>query len=156
MKHVNTDPGKPQKPTVIDQRGDTDDAEMITNDAYQQTMHETFDLEEGDDKPYPEIPAATYADPEKGEPNTQKRLCHNDVQDVPNMWTSMNVPDVKIVQDAIVQDAIMPNVPDMPRTTAHSISNTKSHQTNSWQTNPRQKIALSATTSERGSPRGHN
>jgi hypothetical protein len=37
MKHVYTDPGKPHKPTVIDRRGDTDDAEMIANDAYQQT-----------------------------------------------------------------------------------------------------------------------
>ena len=66
-------------------------------------MYETPDQEEGDDKPYPELP---YAAPEKGEPNTQKRLCHKDmqevpnvpdVQDVPNVRTSINVPDVKVV-----------------------------------------------------------
>jgi hypothetical protein len=81
MKYVDTDPGKPQRPRVIDRRGDTDDAEMIANDAHQQTMYETSDQEEGDNKPYPEITAAQ----EKGEPDTQKRLCHNDVQVVSNV-----------------------------------------------------------------------
>ena len=37
MKYVNTDPGKPQKPQVIDRREATDDAEMLTNDTHQQT-----------------------------------------------------------------------------------------------------------------------
>ena len=31
---------------------------MLADDAYQQTMYETSDQEEDDDKPYPEIPAA--------------------------------------------------------------------------------------------------
>jgi hypothetical protein len=66
MKYADTDTGKPQKPRVIDRRGDTDDAEMIAHDAHQQTMYETSDQEEGNNKPYPEITAA----PEKGEPNT--------------------------------------------------------------------------------------
>ena len=39
-------------PQVIDRRGDTDDAEMLANDAYQQTMYETSDQEESDNKPY--------------------------------------------------------------------------------------------------------
>ena len=34
MKHVDTDPGKPQKPQVIDRRGDTNGAKMPANDAY--------------------------------------------------------------------------------------------------------------------------
>jgi hypothetical protein len=140
MKYVDTDPGKPQKPQVIDRKEDTDDAEMLANDAHQQTVYETSDQEEGDDKPHPEIPAAPYTAPEKGEPNTQKRLCHKDMQEVPN------VTDVQDVAD----------VPDVPRTTAHNICNTEGHQTNSWQTSPRQKIAMPATTSERGSPWGHN
>jgi hypothetical protein len=64
-----------QKPTVIDQRGDTDDAEMITNNKpYQQTMYETHQ-KEGNNKPYPDVPAVFYAAPEKGEPYTKKRLC---------------------------------------------------------------------------------
>ena len=75
-----------------------------------------------------------------------------DVQDVPNMQTSIDVPDVKVVPN--VQD--VPVVPDVHRTTTHNIFNTKGHQTNSWQTSPRQKIAMPATTSERGSPKGHN
>ena len=122
MKYVDTDPGKPQKPQVIDRRRDTDDAEMLANDAYQQTMYETSDQEESDNKP--------YAAPEKGEPNTQKRLCHN-------VRTSINVPDVEVmsnVQDVIVPDVQdMPDVRDVPKTTAHNIFNTKGHQTNSWQ-----------------------
>jgi hypothetical protein len=82
MKYVNTDPGKPQKPQVIDRRGDTDNAKTLANDAYQQTMYETSNQEEGDDKLYPEIP---HAAPEKGEPNTQKKLCHEDAQNVHNV-----------------------------------------------------------------------
>ena len=74
-----------QKPTVIDRRVDTDDAEMIANDAHQQTMYETRDQKEGDDKPYPDIPTVSYAAPRKGEPNTQKRLCNKDVLDMTNM-----------------------------------------------------------------------
>jgi hypothetical protein len=34
---------------------------------------------------------------------------------------------------------------DVPRTTAHNIFNTKSHQNNSWQTSPRQEFAAAAT-----------
>ena len=161
MKHVDTDPGKLQKPTVIDRRGDTDDAEMIANDAYQQTMYETPDQEEGDDKPYPEIPAVSYAAPEKGEPNTQKRLCHKDVLDMTNVPGNtahnifdtkhrtnvsdvQDVPDVKVVSG--VQDVIMSdvqNIPDVPRTTTH---NTKGLQTNSRQTSPRQVFAATLAT----------
>jgi hypothetical protein len=112
-----------QKPTVINRRGDTDDAEMIANDAHQQIMYETHQ-EEGDDKPYPDIPTVSYAAPEKGEPNTEKRLYNKDVLDMTNVPgnTARNIFDTKHranVSD--VQDVIMPdvqNVPDMPRTTA--------------------------------------
>jgi hypothetical protein len=99
-----------------------------------QTMYETSEQEEDADKPYPE----------KGEPTTQKRLCHKDVQNVPNVRTNINMPDVKVmsnmqdvpsVSDVLnIQD--MPDVPDVPRTTADNISNTKGHQTNLWQTSP--------------------
>jgi hypothetical protein len=127
-----------QKPTIINRRGDTDDAEMIANDAHQQTMYETRDQEEGDDKPYqqtmyethqeegddkpyPDIPAVSHAAPEKGEPNTQKRPCHKDVLDMTNVPgnTARDIFDTKHrtnVSD--VQDVIMPDVPDVPRTTA--------------------------------------
>jgi hypothetical protein len=78
-----------------------------------------------------------------------------DVKVVPNMRTSINVPDAKVVPN--VQDVPnVPDVPDVPRTTAHNNFKTRSHKTKSWQTNPRQKIAMPATTPERGSPRGHN
>jgi hypothetical protein len=71
-----------QKTTEIDRRGDTNDAEMIANDKpYQQIMYETHQ-EEGDDKPYPDVPAESYTAPEKGKPNTQERLCNKDVKNV--------------------------------------------------------------------------
>jgi hypothetical protein len=92
---------------VIDRRGDTNGADMLANDVYQQTMYETSNPEEDDDKPYTEIPAAPYADPEKGEPNTQKRLCHKAMQEVPN------VPDVQDVPSR-------PDMPDVPRNTANA------------------------------------
>ena len=124
-KYVDTDPDKPQKSQVIDWRGDTDDAVMLANNAYQQTMYETSEHEEDADKPYPE----------KGEPTTQKRLCHKDVQDVPDVKVMSNMQDVPSVPDVLnVQD--MPDVPDVPRTTAHNTSNDKGHQTNLWQTSP--------------------
>ena len=34
-KYVDTDPDKPQKSQVIDRRGNTDDAEILADDAYQ-------------------------------------------------------------------------------------------------------------------------
>jgi hypothetical protein len=34
---------------------------------------------------------------------------------------------------------------DVPRTTAHNIFNTRSHQNNSWQTSPRKEFAIAAT-----------
>jgi hypothetical protein len=84
----------------------------------------------------PRKPTVPNAASEKGEPNTQKTLCHEGVQ------TSIDVPDVKDVPN--VQDSVdVPNVkavPDVTRTTTHNIFNTKSPengQTNSWQTSPR-------------------
>jgi hypothetical protein len=59
-KYVDTDSDKPQMSQVIDRRGDTDDAVMLANNDYQQTMYETSEQVEDADK--------------KGEPNTQKRL----------------------------------------------------------------------------------
>jgi hypothetical protein len=52
-KSVNNDPDKPQKSQVIDRRGDTDDAEMLADDTYQQALNETYQ-EEDVNKPYPE------------------------------------------------------------------------------------------------------
>jgi hypothetical protein len=59
-KYVDTDPDKSQMPQVIDRRGDMDNAEMLANDDYQQTMYETANQEEDDNKSYPEKPAAPY------------------------------------------------------------------------------------------------
>ena len=87
-------------------------------------------------------PAVPDAASEKGEPNVQKILCHEGVQD------SIDVPDMKVVPD--VQD--VPDVPnmqdsiDVPGTTAYNIFNT-----NSPEEGQTKKIAMPATTSgERG------
>jgi hypothetical protein len=142
-KSVDTDPDKPQKSQVIDRRGNTDDAEMLADDTYQQAMNETYQ-EVDVNKPFPEKtkiprlitidsplnncmqrqtgfgdvakkPAAPNAASEKGEPNTQKTLCHEGVQDcidVPDVKVVPNVQDVANVQDVPnVQDSI--DVPDV-------------------------------------------
>jgi hypothetical protein len=75
----------------------TDNADMLANNAYKQTMYETSEQEGDADKPSPEIPNNA---PEKGKPNTQKRLCHKDMQDVPNVpdvGTNINVSNVQDV-----------------------------------------------------------
>jgi hypothetical protein len=55
------------KSQVIDRRGETDNADMLANNAYQQTMYENSEQEGDADKPYPEIPDAPNTAPEKGE-----------------------------------------------------------------------------------------
>jgi hypothetical protein len=78
--------------------------------------------------------------------DTKNQTNEPDIQDVPNVRTSINVKIVFDVQDVIVRDVHdEPDVPDVPRTTAHNIFNTKGHQTNSWQTSPRQEFAAAAT-----------
>jgi hypothetical protein len=120
-KSINTDPDRPQKSQVIHLRENTDDAEMPGDDTYQQTMYETSNQEEDVDKPYPEKtaalrnitidsplnscvqrqtgfgdvakkPVATNAASDKGEPNTQKTLCHNGMQDVQDAPDMQDVP----------------------------------------------------------------
>ena len=138
-------------------------------------MYKTSDQEEDVNKPYPEKPAAPNAASEKGEPNTQKTLCHEGVQDdaivpgvqdVPNVQYSIVVPVNKpylettaaprniTIDSPLNKNSI--DVQDVPRTNAHNIFNTKSHQTNLWQTSPRpRRSPCLPPPRERGS-RGHN
>ena len=56
-ENVDTDLDNPQKTYVTDQRGTTDDAEMLAKSTYQQGMYKTY-KEEDEDKAYPEKTAA--------------------------------------------------------------------------------------------------
>jgi hypothetical protein len=90
----------------------------------------------------------------KKKPNVQETLCQEDIGDE----TCLHIIDMPETPDdagthadnTYEEEAVDKTCPekgkyDMPRTTAHNIFNTKSHQNNSWQTSPRQEFAAPAT-----------
>jgi hypothetical protein len=122
-----------------------DDAGMHADNACQQAMYETY-REEAIDKTCLEKTAVPRNIANGGPPNNYVLSQTGTVDDaggpaVPSAASERGKHDV---QETLCLEGI-PSIPDIPRTTAHNISNTKGHQTNSWQTSPRQEFAAAPT-----------